>query len=106
MEEGRVESCIFIAPTQALPPRSWLASLFGKSTLTENEHKGLLLAEPPVGTQDVGKIVCACFSVGVNTLTEAIKTQNLTSVEAIGEALKAGTNCGSCVPELKQLLVD
>ena len=106
MEEGRVESCIFIAPTQALPPRSWLASLFGKPTLTENEHKGLLLAEPPAGTQDVGRIVCACFSVGVNTLTEAIKTQNLTSVEAIGEALKAGTNCGSCVPELKQLLVD
>ena len=104
MEEGRVESCIFIAPTQDLPSRSWLASLFVKSNLTETEHKGLLLAQPPVGTIDVGRIVCACFSVGVNTISQAIKEQNITSVDEIGKALKAGTNCGSCVPELKRLL--
>jgi assimilatory nitrate reductase catalytic subunit len=34
----------------------------------------------------------------------AIRGDKLVSVEAIGKALKAGTNCGSCVPELKGLL--
>ncbi len=104
MVNGRVESCIFIAPDHELPSRSWLAGLFGKDQLTDDERKGLLLGQPPAGQEDVGRIVCACFSVGINTITEAIKTQNLKTVEEIGQALKAGTNCGSCVPELKSII--
>jgi len=34
----------------------------------------------------------------------AIAEKGLTSAAEIGAALKAGTNCGSCVPELKKLL--
>lgn len=104
MQNNRVESCIFISPTHELPSRSWLAGLFAKEVLSEGEHKGLLLGKPPMGQEDVGRIVCACFSVGVNTITAAIRDQNLTSAEEIGKALKAGTNCGSCVPELKTLI--
>ena len=104
MVKNCVESCIFIAPNHELPSRSWLAGLFAKESLAEDERKGMLLGKPPVGQADVGRIVCACFSVGINTITAAIKDQNFTSVEAIGTALKAGTNCGSCVPELKSLL--
>ncbi len=106
MVGDRVESCIFIAPRHDLPPRSWLAGLFAKEALDDNERKGLLLGKPPAGQKDVGRIVCACFSVGVNTLMEAIRDQNLKSVEEIGAALKAGTNCGSCIPELKSLLAE
>jgi len=104
MVENRVESCIFIAPSHELPSRSWLAGLFVKKSLLEDERKGLLLGQPPVGQEDVGRIVCACFSVGINTIATAIKEQNLKTAEEIGRALKAGTNCGSCVPELKALL--
>ena len=102
--ENRVESCIFIAPDHELPARSWLAGLFAKQRLTDAERKGLLLGKPPAGEKDTGHIVCACFSVGINTLTEAISSRKLTSVEEIGELLQAGTGCGSCVPELKELL--
>jgi len=42
--------------------------------------------------------------VGVNTILSTIEAENLTSVEAIGDRLQAGTNCGSCRPELKALL--
>lgn len=104
MVEDRVESCIFIAPSHELPSRSWLAGLFAKESLVEDERKGLLLGKPPSGQEDVGRIVCACFSVGFNTISAAIKDQNLKTAEEIGQALKAGTNCGSCVPELKTLL--
>ncbi len=102
--ENRVESCIFIAPDHELPARSWLAGLFAKQRLTDAERKGLLLGKPPAGEKDAGHIVCACFSVGINTLTEAISSRKLTSVEEIGELLQAGTGCGSCVPELRGLL--
>jgi len=52
------------------------------------------------------QVVCACFNVGVRTIVEAIGERGLTTVEAIGAALQAGTNCGSCVPELRSLLAD
>ncbi len=104
MVEGRVESCIFIAPGAELPARSWLTGLFARETLSDTERKGLLLGKPPAGEKEIGHIVCACFSVGVNTLAEAIRDQGLRSVEEIGELLKAGTGCGSCIPELKELL--
>jgi assimilatory nitrate reductase catalytic subunit len=104
MVKNRVESCIFIAPSHELPSRSWLAGLFAKESLLEDERKGVLLGKPPVGQADTGRIVCACFSVGINTIVAAIKEQHLTTAEAIGKALKAGTNCGSCVPELKSIV--
>ena len=51
-------------------------------------------------------MVCACFAVGLRTLQEAIRDRRLASVAEIGAVLRAGTNCGSCVPELKEILRD
>jgi assimilatory nitrate reductase catalytic subunit len=51
-------------------------------------------------------IVCACFSVGIAAIRAAIQGGAATSVQGIGEALRAGTNCGSCLPELKRLVAD
>ena len=53
------------------------------------------------GRKDEGALVCSCFSVRVNTIVDAIQSQRLTSVDEIGDALQAGTNCGSCRAELR-----
>lgn len=50
-----------------------------------------------------GRTVCSCFGVGENTINAAI-TAGCCSTEALGASLKCGTNCGSCLPELKQLI--
>jgi assimilatory nitrate reductase catalytic subunit len=42
--------------------------------------------------------------VGRSTLLRAIRTQALFTTDDVGRALRAGTNCGSCLPELKVLL--
>jgi len=104
IENGHLESCIFIGPGQDLPERDWLAQLLAQESLQEDERISLLTGKPTSGQHDVGTIVCSCFSVGINTLTDAIRSQNLTSTDAIGSALKAGTNCGSCIPELKKII--
>jgi assimilatory nitrate reductase catalytic subunit len=52
---------------------------------------------------DPGAIVCACLGVGVNTIRQAIG-QGCAGVAALGQATGAGTNCGSCRPELAALL--
>ena len=37
-------------------------------------------------------------------IVEAIGSQGLVSVEAVGTALSAGTNCGSCRPAIQRLI--
>ncbi|MFD0934405.1 bacterioferritin-associated ferredoxin, partial [Methylobacterium trifolii] len=50
-----------------------------------------------------GPVVCACHGVGVDVITGTIKA-GAGTVEAVGAACKAGTNCGSCIPEIRKLL--
>ena len=104
IEDGRLESCIFIGPEMTLPERDWLAKLFGREQLDDAERDSLLSGRPPVVEEDGGRIVCSCFGVGDKTIARAIREQGLSSVEAIGKALNAGSNCGSCIPELKAIL--
>lgn len=100
----RLESCIFIGPDHHLPNRDWLMALFEKDRLDQADKAFLLSGRPGDSGEDAGASVCACFGVGRNTLVKAITEQGLQSVEDIGKALQAGTNCGSCIPELKALL--
>ena len=105
VQEGRLEAVFFIAPDQRLPEREWLASLFKQTAIDPSDLAGLLTARPPKGSAaNTGRTVCACFSIGENTIMNAIQQQGLDSVEAIGLALKAGTGCGSCVPEIRRLV--
>jgi len=100
---GRLESCLFIGPDADLPPRDWLAGLFALETVDGPTRAGLLGGVPPRGSRDGGRQVCACFGVGEATIRAAIDA-GCDSAEAIGARLQAGTNCGSCLPELRALL--
>jgi assimilatory nitrate reductase catalytic subunit len=57
----------------------------------------------PADRPDAGALVCSCFQIGCNQIAEATRC-GATSVGAIGETLKAGTNCGSCRSEIQTLL--
>jgi assimilatory nitrate reductase catalytic subunit len=103
LTKGKLESCIFIGPNPQLPPRDWLAGLFVLDVLDIPTRVGLLAGNPPKGSRDVGRQVCACFGVGESAILEAIQSGCVTIAD-IGDRLKAGTNCGSCIPELKALL--
>ena len=102
--DGRLDACLFIAPTPDLPRSSWLAGLFGEPTLDGAARISLLAGRPPRGEADAGETICACFNVGEQRIIDAIQSAELTSVDAIGAVLQAGTNCGSCIPELNRLL--
>jgi assimilatory nitrate reductase catalytic subunit len=101
---GRLDSCVFIGPDHRLPPRDWLIELFARDSVDGRERMRVLAGTPGSGQEDAGRIVCSCFSVGRNTLCRAIQEFGLQSPEEIGQRLQAGTNCGSCVPELHALI--
>ena len=50
-----------------------------------------------------GQTVCSCKQVGQKTLCKAIEN-GCGSLSGLMEETSAGTGCGSCVPQLKQLL--
>jgi assimilatory nitrate reductase catalytic subunit len=102
--DNQLETVIFIAADSNLPERSWLTGLFLKAQLETQERMALLTGLPPLGVPDVGIIVCACFNVGEKTIKTTIKEKGLKTHQEVGRCLKAGTNCGSCVPEIKALL--
>ena len=97
-EDGRLVAAIFVSPEPVAVMRDYVA------TLPEVPDLSLLSGRAPADRPDPGPILCSCFDVGVNTILRGIEEQGLMSVDAIGAALQAGTNCGSCRPELAALL--
>jgi assimilatory nitrate reductase catalytic subunit len=95
---GGLLAALFVSPEPVAVMRDYLAAQPGQ------DAPQILTGASPADQPDPGPMVCACFNVGVNTILSAIETQSLLSVEAIGAALEAGTNCGSCRPELAALL--
>jgi assimilatory nitrate reductase catalytic subunit len=62
-----------------------------------------LFAGPPeTGAAALERAVCACFGIGEGQIRDALATG--ASMERIQKELQCGTNCGSCVPELRRLV--
>ena len=101
----RIEACFFVShEPNYLPARAWLAGLFVQRSLKEEDRVGLLVGAPLNPAADTGPTVCSCFGIGRNTILAAIRKDSLTNAQQVGVRLKAGTNCGSCVPEIKNLI--
>jgi assimilatory nitrate reductase catalytic subunit len=105
--DNELQTILFTSPHNQLPERSWITSLFHPTRskqLKINERMPLLTGKPPKNTPDVGKIICVCFNVGEQTILKAINDDKLATVREISNYCKAGTNCGSCISEIKELL--
>jgi len=101
----RIETCLFVGPAHDAGDWGVVKSLFAADALTEDMRRMLLSGRSSEGLAGAGPIVCACFGVGRTTISDAIAAGAATDAE-IGARLKAGTNCGSCIPELKRLIAE
>jgi assimilatory nitrate reductase catalytic subunit len=102
LDGGCVNAALYITRTGRLPGREWLIAQLTAADAASSVE--LLAGRPATPQPDRGPIVCACFDVGMNTILDAIASQRLVSVEAVGAALSAGTNCGSCKPAIRRLI--
>jgi assimilatory nitrate reductase catalytic subunit len=99
---GRVEAVFYLTRTGRLPSRDWPVSQLSAANLPTSVE--LLAGRPAAPQADRGAIICVCFDVGMKTIIEAIGAHSLMTVDAVGRALSAGTNCGSCRPAIQRLI--
>jgi assimilatory nitrate reductase catalytic subunit len=100
---GRIETCLFVGPAHDAGDWDVVKNLFAADSLGDDERRLLLSGKAADGLASCGPIVCACFGVGRATICDTIAAGARSAAE-IGARLKAGTNCGSCIPELKRLI--
>ncbi|MEM6609040.1 MAG: molybdopterin-dependent oxidoreductase [Pseudomonadota bacterium] len=97
-QDGALVAALFVSREPVAVMRDYLAAQPGKPA------PGILTGRPPADVPDPGPTLCSCFGIGINTIVAAIETGGLMSVEAVGASLQAGTNCGSCRPEIASIL--
>ncbi|SHG63314.1 assimilatory nitrate reductase (NADH) alpha subunit apoprotein [Cognatiyoonia sediminum] len=96
---GKIQALFFASTKPVLLSRTESISVIGR----EQSALPALAGRPPSDQPDSGAIVCSCFSVGRNTLLNALDA-GASTVSDLGHATNAGTNCGSCKPELAALI--
>jgi len=102
--DGALDACLFVARERAsLPDRATATAMFAGAAPDHNRSR-VLAGVSLAGVASPGPMVCACFAVGRAIIVEAIVAGKFANVADIGKALRAGTNCGSCLPELAAIL--
>jgi assimilatory nitrate reductase catalytic subunit len=99
----RIATCLFVGPARDAGDWDVVKHLFAMDALNDDQRRMLLSGRSSEGLASTGPIVCACFGVGRTTICDTIAAGAGSAAE-IGARLKAGTNCGSCIPELKRLI--
>lgn len=101
---GQLDACVFVGPARAPPRWDAMLALFEAGELDESERLLLLSERGDEGRADSGPVICACFNVRLAAIRDALDTGIAADVADIGRILRAGTNCGSCVPELREII--
>jgi assimilatory nitrate reductase catalytic subunit len=83
--------------------RDWLRDLIAGSESAEAVRRWVLapVASPPSGQRRRGRVVCNCLDVTETEINERLAAG--LSLAGIQAALKCGTSCGSCIPELRRM---
>ena len=96
---------VFLAPShEQLPSTHWLDSCF--AGIKVPSIKWLLAGRPASGYIDPGPLVCSCMSVGQNIIINAITKHHCHDAASVGKQCRAGTNCGSCVGQINELIAE
>lgn len=82
----------------------WLKEVMTTGQFTDELRRWALapLSAPPTGQTGRGKIICSCLDVSQNEIIDNIELG--ADLITLQNKLKCGTECGSCVPELKRLM--
>jgi len=99
----RLVGALFLAPEPVAVSRAWAVEQLTSIHSGHRSRFAVIAGRPGKGAPDRGATVCSCFGVGANDIAAAV-ARGCTTVAAIGEALQAGTSCGSCRGEIRTII--
>ena len=101
VEDNKVTGVRLMGETLAA---EWLKEIMLNGQFTPELRRWALapLITPPNGQKGRGKIICNCIDVSENEIIEVIQLG--ADLPTLQNKLKCGTECGSCVPELRRLV--
>jgi assimilatory nitrate reductase catalytic subunit len=105
-DEARLEAFLLAGDTSA---QAWMKTLLEDELPAQSYGRALLApgAKPPVAVASRGRAICTCFNVTdaqiQSCLAQAEGDEDQRLAQLQGK-LQCGTNCGSCVPELKRMV--
>jgi len=105
-EVTQLDGFVLAGDTRA---EAWLKPLLQDELPADAYGRRLLMpgAQPPVAVEAKGRQVCTCFNVTDLAITDRLATcegSEDARLATLQTSLHCGTNCGSCVPELKRLV--
>ncbi|HVC60581.1 MAG TPA: molybdopterin-dependent oxidoreductase [Acetobacteraceae bacterium] len=104
LRDGVLEGCLLLAPSNTpLPAEAGFAALLGGPVLPGTRAR---LLTGKADAAEEGVRICACLGVTEAAIRHACVLHRLRSPAELGALLGAGTNCGSCLPELERILRD
>lgn len=110
-ERHHVRGVLLTGGAQAVVSRHWLRGLLESTTDVTRMSRQLATPDKQAPLMGLslkrGKVVCNCFNTSSTRIEETLATLADQTPDALVLSLKTrlgcGTNCGSCVPELKQM---
>ena len=101
-----LEAIVLAGDTSA---EGWLKTLLQEELPAQSYGRLLLVpgAKAPVAVQSRGKPVCTCLNVTDAAITTELAQCHGTDADRLAQLqgkLRCGTNCGSCLPELKRMV--
>jgi assimilatory nitrate reductase catalytic subunit len=99
----RMLAAIFVASQPVAVARNWATGQLTATHADLRKRFAIVAGRPGADVVDSGATVCSCFSVGVNRIIGAVRG-GCHSVESVGKHTNAGTNCGSCRAEIREII--
>jgi assimilatory nitrate reductase catalytic subunit len=103
--EGRLETLLHVAPNLDRAALDAAMALLAQPMIDAQERRFALAGRTLQIGASASPLVCACFAVRRDAIEAAIAA-GAGNVDAVGGATRAGTNCGSCRAEIRQLVAN
>jgi len=105
-KDRRLQAFLLAGDTRA---EHWIRPLLLDELPAQAFGRQLLLAspKPPMAVAAPARQICACWNVGDAAIRQFVAGHRGNEHERLADlqsALKCGTQCGSCVPELKRII--
>jgi assimilatory nitrate reductase catalytic subunit len=111
--QEKVLSAMLTGSIESLASTTWLREYLESGLDAKTLGRSLLMpvSKPPVEIKPKGKAICNCFNVSADTMTQCLSkipagTSPDQAMNSLQSETQCGTNCGSCKPEVKQIIAN